>query len=1500
MALGLTVAMEVGMVATDVSVTQIMAADAYQNVAAVTEQKAAETTTEVETEAVAEQQTQAVTESTAQKEVVATTQIQKQEAVTEARGVQTTAVEEPQVVTEEAEEAKADGAATPASDFEYTTNQSQRTVTITGYKGSASTVVIPSKIGDNTVTAISEGAFDGNNKLTAVTIPSTVTSVGSTNSWGIGAFQNCIALKSVTIQAGNKEAYIGYRAFYGCKSLKSITIPANYTTIHRSAFEDCVSLTTVNYQGSEKYEQNIYNNAFQGCKTLITVTLSTSLRTIGSSAFENCTFLQKIAIPEGVTSVASSAFASCKTLSSVSLPSTLTALGSENTWDGGVFANCIGLKTVTMKAGTKESYIGPNTFQGCKALTAITVPGNYKYIGNSAFDGCNSLKTMAYSPSVAKISHEIHKNAFINCKALTTITFGTGLTSIGESAFSGASALTNFTLPTTMKNIGISAFQDCDKLTSVTVPEGTESVGNSAFYKCDSLQTVSLPSTLKSLGSDSSWYSGAFEGCGSLKTVTIKAGKEEAFIGCKTFAGCVSLTAITIPGNYAEIYKEAFQGCKALKTMTYSGSDKYSHSIGDNAFSECSALTTVTFGAGLQSIGSSAFASTGITSLTIPEGVTTLNQGAFYNCDALKSVAIPSTVERIGSTSSWDTGVFENCDALEKVTMKTGKIEAMIGYETFKECNSLTSIVIPGNYNRIYNSAFSDCASLTAVTIQKGLFDYADQQIGNYAFSNCKNLKTVSVTSSLEKIGEYAFKGCGNLTNIRLQEGLTSIGHNAFENCTSLKSIILPATLTKVDYYAFSNCSALTDVLIAKGIEDCVISEGLFYNCSALKTISIPGNYTRIQRSAFEECKSLETVYWEEGGYSYNNQNIEYCAFKNTPALKKVVLAGTIAGISDRAFELDEQYVRDGFQIVSVKGSAAETFAVDNNFAFKAVTQPLAVVAKQSAVNTVTGDVVSIEANATGGTGNYMYRLVEYNETTKKWKEVESYQATGGFTWKATTGGVRQFYIDVRDGNGKIVRSGVLKNVNVEPLRSSLRTNTTKGDVGSAIKIVASAGGGEGGYTYQFVVFNIKNNKNEYVKDYSTASTINWTPQTAGDRRVYVRVKDKKGQIVKSSDIRVSVNEKVSVSAKMATVIGGVKVTGTGAGGNGKYQYKFVMYTPATKKWTLLQDYGISNTYTWKIAGTSARQIYVDVKDGNGKTARSSALSVGIGTLKPKASLTASATNVTAGTSVKFTAKASDGSGSYQYKFLLQNPTTGNFAVLKDYSTASTYTWKAAGSGKRNVYVDVKDSKGQVTRSTAVVVNTTAAVSKPTVKITASTSKATAGSKVTVKAAATGGSGSYQYRFLLKNPTTGNIVVLKNYSTVNSYTWTAAGSGARHLLVDVKDSNGTVTRSAACGVTVKAASAKLTAGIKASATTAKAGSKVTLTATATGGAGGYQYRFLLKNPTTGNWAELKSYSTSNKYVWTAGGSGARHVYVDIRDNKGTVIRSSAYGIKVTK
>jgi uncharacterized repeat protein (TIGR02543 family) len=188
-----------------------------------------------------------------------------------------------------------------------------------------------------------------------------------------------------------------------------------------------------------------------------------------------------------------------------------------------------------------------------------------------------------------------------------------------------------------------------------------------------------------------------------------------------------------------------------------------------------------------------------ITSAVIEAGVTSIGEWAFSECTALASVTIPEGVISIG------TGAFGNCAALTSVTIPEGVIS--IGSDAFYGCSALTSVTIPEGVTSIGNSAFDWCNNLASVTIPGSV-----TSIGNYAFRYCSALMSVTILEGVTSIGTGAFSGCSALTSVTIPEGVISIGTSAFFSCPALTSVTIPGSVTSIGDYAFNWCDNLASV----------------------------------------------------------------------------------------------------------------------------------------------------------------------------------------------------------------------------------------------------------------------------------------------------------------------------------------------------------------------------------------------------------------------------------------------------------------------------------------------------------------------------------------------------------------------------------------------------------------------------------------------------------------------------------------------------------------
>ena len=306
-------------------------------------------------------------------------------------------------------------------------------------------------------------------------------------------------------------------------------------------------------------------------------------------------------------------------------------------------------------------------------------------------------------------------------------------------------------------------------------------------------------------------------------------------------------------------------------------------SIGNQAFSECTSLTSVTIPDSVTSIGGWAFSEcTSLTSVTIPDSVTSIDWCAFYKCGSLTSVTIPDSVTLIGNSA------FQGCTSLTSVTIPNSVTS--IGERAFSECTSLTSVTIPDSVTSIGNQAFASCTSLTGIWVAEGNSHYASDasgvlfnkdkitlvqcpgafreytipdsvtSIGEFAFRDCSSLTSVTIPNSVTSIGLCAFYGCTSLTSVTIPDSVTSIGREAFCNCTSLTSVTIPNSMTSIGEHVFEDCTSLTSVTIPDSVTS--IGERAFDSCTSLTSVTIPDSVTSIIGCAFDDCTSLTDVYY--------------------------------------------------------------------------------------------------------------------------------------------------------------------------------------------------------------------------------------------------------------------------------------------------------------------------------------------------------------------------------------------------------------------------------------------------------------------------------------------------------------------------------------------------------------------------------------------------------------------------------------------------------------
>lgn len=450
---------------------------------------------------------------------------------------------------------------------------------------------------------------------------------------------------------------------------------------------------------------------------------------------------------------------------------------------------------------------------------------------------------------------------------------------IGEGAFKGFTNLRQLRVysGTDLKSIGANAFADSSYLTSISY--GSDYTD---WYKVD-------------VANEGNGYLLAEEpvpGC----TITLQDGNGNTWtIEYNEFTNLFDMnaTATVTKGENGTGVVDGFPGEDRNVDYSKPRTDITELTIGAGitAYNKLSTgsdipnLEKLTIGKDLVTIGNRAFEFTDITTITLPDSVETIGEGAFSYCDKLTSVNIPDNVTTIGNGAFQDTAItsvsipgsvknigqyaFENCTSL--ATLELGSGIQTIDVWAFRDCTSLTSVSIPDSVKTIGNSAFQGCTSLTSVSIPGSV-----KTIGNLAFYSCTSLETLSLGSGVETIGNSAFQGCNQLTDFTLPSGLKSIGDNAFSGCAALTKVDMPDSVTYLGAGAYQNCTGLTSATLSEKLSE--MNNSVFAGCTGLITVTLPDLVNNIGNYLFQGCSKLASVYTGDYIQFVGSSNFDGCA----------------------------------------------------------------------------------------------------------------------------------------------------------------------------------------------------------------------------------------------------------------------------------------------------------------------------------------------------------------------------------------------------------------------------------------------------------------------------------------------------------------------------------------------------------------------------------------------------------------------------------------------
>lgn len=803
------------------------------------------------------------------------------------------------------------------------------------------------------MTALPKETFAHCSSIESVTLPAGITTIGDE------AFAFCSSLKSFAFT--DKMFAIGDKAFYNCSALTAAEIPAAVTNIPKYAFYSCSSLASVTFKGDVK---TIGAYAFYGCASLDSITLPATVKSIAPGAFAYCESLTSIALPASITAISDRVFFKCAKLETVSLPIGIETIGDAafsytalksftlpatvTSLGGSAFAYCEKLESVDFEAGAQITAFNQLTFTYCTALKEIVFPESVVTVSNGAFSGCSALETVVFNKVVTKLA----LNSFLNCPSVKAFDLPDTITdihktSIGVNLVDGAYVCNTSTKLSAFKDgkvynallsaghaaeaitvTGISGYVGYNEVTyqlvsgtsdqyiltkyngsaSVlkiheTFKDGTVVAIGDDFLKDNATVTeLEIPATVTSLGNS------AFENCTSLAKVTLvaKSINEEN----------------TLPLGIETVGNATFKNT-ALTTITLGNKVT---SIGNSAFEGCSALTSAPVGAALVTLGDAAFKGTAIPTASLPTTLTKLGNEVFADNPQFLSLTLQGEPPVIG------TGVLNNTTPMTMIHYPksstsytvvdgkwngypatkenyTGGIFAIwyLDGETFKteEVKKVPIFTLYFNGKLTVAGSSTTGDTIPNFTSAEVLpwYPYREQinalevklikDIGNYTFAELPTITKVELPSTLRTMGEYAFENCTSLTSATFLGTVTNtIGKGAFKN-TALTTFDFPKEVTKIAEELFMNCPAIEGVT-AKG-EITEIGARAFMN-SGILAYSMPTKLVTIGDEAFKNCALLTAI-------TTSATKIGASAFEDCVALTSFASKGKVETIGEKALK---------------------------------------------------------------------------------------------------------------------------------------------------------------------------------------------------------------------------------------------------------------------------------------------------------------------------------------------------------------------------------------------------------------------------------------------------------------------------------------------------------------------------------------------------------------------------------------------------------------------
>ena len=574
------------------------------------------------------------------------------------------------------------------------------------------------------------------------------------------------------------------------------------------------------------------DGAFNGYDWLVRLEIIGNVETIDSWAGANCSKLEWIVLADSVRVIEDHAFAESNALEIID-------------W------------------GNSIEVIGESAFYSCDSLSQVILPSSVTYIQSYAFYNCDKLLDVQIPGSVVQID----KFAFADSVKLKELLLGEGVQYIGESVFVNCDSLQTVVIPNSVTEIGKNAFMGCDSLESLTIGDGVAVIHERAFSNNRALKVVEMPSALTSVGEDafsnnynlekviiddlSAWCNISFANKTANPLANGRFGNSSTIL----YVGNNEKTWVSIP-EVTAIAPYAFYGYNKMKKLTI---PKTVTSIGDEAFAECTNLSSIEFNAAACEVG----------------------KNIFNNSCSYASVVFGCDVQYI-PFSLFKAEEKQNTANIVSIAFNENSIcTEILGY-AFAGCETLNTVQISDSVTSIGYQAFADCNSIYTLTANTYAFEHLNVNsvrdltvvsgdIKAGSFEGLQSLRTLQLLVGVTSIGEKAFASCGNLTKVEMAspfdypDSFIEIHRAAFAFDVSLSWIYLPQA--NIGELAFYSCTSLTSVLLGGGAKNVTVGDYAFADCANLDELDITEDVVRIGANAFkgtilQHVDFLDRMYW--------------------------------------------------------------------------------------------------------------------------------------------------------------------------------------------------------------------------------------------------------------------------------------------------------------------------------------------------------------------------------------------------------------------------------------------------------------------------------------------------------------------------------------------------------------------------------------------------------------------------------------------------------------